>query len=495
MAATLFAMLSSPALIAQDHQRYDANWNSLAHHTQAPEWFRDAKFGIYFHWGVYSVPAFATEWYPRHMHQEGKKVFNHHVENYGHPSEFGYHDFIPMFKAEHFDADEWARLFESAGARFAGPVAEHHDGFAMWDSDATPWNAVDMGPKRDITGEISAAIRKRGMKLITTFHHARNLQRCVKDPNQDPDKPHSCKFCFDSHFQAFEGMPTITEDPKLKLLYGRMEEGEWLDRMWLGKLHEVMDRYQPDMIWFDSWLNYIPEDYRERFCADYLNRAKDWNKEVVIIRKQQDLPLSVSVEDFEKGRADRLTEACWLTDDTISRGSWSYTEGLKIKPAREVIHNLIDIVSKNGCMLLNISPKADGSIPEKQRQVLLEIGEWLQVNGEAIYDTRPHSRYGDGPTELANGGHFVKEVAYTVQDIRYTRSKDDLTAYAIVLGVPEPGSVITMPSIPAKPKGVTLLGSDADLEWQHGKGGLQVTMPKKAPNPTALVFRIQRTFE
>lgn len=486
-----FSAVSLTTTLRAQNEAYLANWKSLSSHNEAPEWFRDAKLGIYAHWGVYSVPAFSNEWYPRWMNFEGSKINKHHVEKYGPLDKFGYHDFVPMFKAEKFDADEWATLFHAAGARFAGPVAEHHDGFAMWDSDATPWNSMDMGPRRDITGELAAAVRKRGMKLVTTFHHERNHQRCPHPPGEPIPAGHRCN---DSHYPCFGNSPARSDDPMLKLLYGNMPEKEWLDRMWLGKLHEVMDRYQPDMIWFDSWLQCIPENYRMRFCADYLNRAHDWGKDVAIVRKQQDLPLGVSIEDFEKGRADRLTAECWLTDDTISRGSWSYTEGLEIKPTKELLHSLIDIVSKNGCMLLNISPMADGSIPENQKNVLLELGQWLKQNGEAIYETRPFSRYGEGPTKLEKGGHFIKEVAYNTQDIRYTRTKDDLTLYAMVLGVPEPGSTVTLTSVVYKPKNITLLGSDAKIAWEHTKEGIKITMPDKAPNNLAVAFRIDRSF-
>ena len=162
---------------ATESESYSADWESLAKHKASPEWFQNAKLGIYFHWGVYSVPAYGSEWYPRQMHFENHDIYRHHVETYGPPSEFAYHDFVPMFKAENFDAAEWADLFQKAGARFAGPVAEHHDGFSMWDSDATPWNAADMGPKKDITGLLAAELKKRDIKLITTFHHAKQLQR------------------------------------------------------------------------------------------------------------------------------------------------------------------------------------------------------------------------------------------------------------------------------------------------------------------------------
>lgn len=492
--------------VSQSQERYLPDWGSLAAHNEAPEWFRDAKFGIYFHWGVYSVPAFGNEWYPRWMHVEGYKhrgqydYYQHHLETYGHPSEFGYHDFVPMFKAEHFDAEEWALLFKAAGARFAGPVAEHHDGFSMWDSDVTPWNAMDMGPEVDITGELAREIRKRGMKLVTTFHHARNLQRYrdIAGEEQTREGVQVRQRFQLSHYPFLEGMPPSSDDPQLRLLYGNLPEEEWLERMWLGKLHEVMDLYQPEMIWFDSWLNEIPETYRQRFCADYLNRAKEWGKEVVIIRKQDDMPISVSIEDFEKGRMDRLTENVWLTDDTVSLGSWCYTKDLEIKPTRTVLHSLIDIVSKNGCLLLNISPMADGTIPDEQKQVLLEIGEWLYTSGEAIYETRPFSHFGEGPTRLAKGGGFIEEVEYTARDIRYTRSKDDRVLYAILLGWAGHGEEVLLESVDSRffqVKSIKLLGSDAEIEWKMVKEGLVLTLPESAPNEMALAFRIEKSFE
>ncbi len=272
----------------------------MSKHNEEPDWFKDAKLGIYFHWGVYSVPAFGNEWYPRTMHFLDSEVGKHHLENYGHPSEFGYHDFVPMFKAEHFDANEWADLFKKAGARFAGPVAEHHDGYSMWDSEVTPWNAMDTGPKRDITGELATALRQRDMKLITTFHHAKHLQRFDSLPDREGGQGYR-----NSHYPYFVGMPTRSTDPKLRMLYGNIPEQEWLEKVWFGKLNEVIDKYQPDIIWFDSWLDQIPEAYQQKFCATYLNKAQEWGKEVVIVRKQDDLPLDVSVDDLEKSTEEQ----------------------------------------------------------------------------------------------------------------------------------------------------------------------------------------------
>ena len=426
---------------------YKADWKDLNRHRAAPEWFRDAKFGIYFHWGVYSVPAFGNEWYPKWMHTKtGRRTYyQHHVETYGEPDKFGYHDFVPKFKAEHFDADEWAELFKKAGARYAGPVCEHHDGYSMWDSEVTPWNAADTGPKRDITGELEKAIRKRGMKFVTTFHHERTR----------------------TWYPRVEGWPTTSNDPKLRMLYMNIEE-ELFNKIFLAKLGEAIDKYQPDLIWFDGQMVQIEDPYHLRFLAYYFNNAKKWGRDVVVTTKKHQYPPEISVEDFEKGRANRLTEFCWLTDDTISMGSWCYTSNLEIKSTVKVLHDFIDIVSKNGCLLLNISPMADGTIPKVQRDVLEGMGRWLDVCGEAIYDTRPWLAFGEGPTRLSKGGGFVGHVTYTSRDIRYTRSKGGEALYAIALGWPKDGR-LTLTAVQvdnAEGGTVGLLGSDKGLSCE-----------------------------
>lgn len=404
-------------------QKFTPDWLSLSEHTESPEWFQDSKFGIYFHWGVYSVPAFGSEWYPRNMFLKDSDVYEHHLKTYGDPSEFGYHDFVPMFKTEHFDAKEWAELFKKAGARFAGPVAEHHDGFSMWASRVNPWNAQSRGPKRDIVGEMEKAVRRQGMRFFTSFHHAFN--------NQYPVDKYPTGF-----YPRVDGWPTASDDPELKLLYGNLPREEFLE-FWKEKLMEVVDGYLPDIIWFDFALGDIPEEVRREFLAYYLNRAAEGEKEVVITYKGEDLPREVGVEDFEKGRLDHLTDYTWLTDDTVSWGSWCYTQDLRIKSAETVLHTLIDIVSKNGVLLLNVSPRADGIIPQNQREVLEEIGAWLEINGEAIYKTRPWKSFGEGPTRLEREGSFVGRLDYTPQDIRFTCSKDKTSFYVITLGLPQ----------------------------------------------------------
>jgi len=463
-------------------------WESLAKHNEAPDWFRDAKYGIYFHWGVYSVPAFGSEWYPRNMHAKNRKEYKHHVETYGDPVTCGYDRFVPQFTAEKFDADEWAELFRKAGAKFAGPVAEHHDGFAMWASKLTPWNAKDMGPKRDITGEMAAAVRKRGMKFFTSFHHARNsLWQIEKNGRKS----------WTGHYQFVKtDFPAALDDPQRAILYGYMPRKQFLD-MWLGKLKEVIDQYQPDIMWFDSWLHEIPDEVQREYLAYYINTSRQRGQDVVVTFKQEDLPQTVGVLDLEKGRMNQLTDYTWLTDDTISKGSWCYTKDLQIKSTPQVLHVLIDIVSKNGQLVLNISPKADGTIPDVQKKVLLGIGKWLDTCGEAIYGTRPFAIFGEGPTRLKKGGGFTHRhggfLAYTGEDIRFTTKGDVI--YAILLGWPGQKAVIkalaAQPGVTvAKDATVRLLGVDRDLEWSHHKDGLTVQMPGKKPTEHAFALRI-----
>jgi alpha-L-fucosidase len=496
--ATIVGACSSQGKDKQpaNSSEYEANWESLSRHNEAPQWFQDAKFGIYFHWGVYTVPAYKTEWYPRWMHFPGHDINRHHIKTYGALYEFGYHDFVPMFKAEKFDASQWADLFEEAGAKFAGPVAEHHDGFSMWASKQTPWNAKDMGPKRDVTGELAKAIRAKGLKFITTFHHARNLQRYADDPKAEingGDASNPFRRFNLSHYPLIPGTAPNSNDPLLCQLYGKMPEALWLDQMWFGKLKEVIDNYQPDIIWFDSWLDQIPESYRLKFCAYYLNSAKKWDKEVVIVRKQMDLPLECSVDDLERSRKNKIEQKVWMTDEAISSSSWSYIEGLEIKKSRDLIHVLADIVSKNGVLLFNVSPKSDGTIPENQREVLLQMGDWLKQYGEAIYGTRSWYTFGEGPTKEPEG-HFrnreaFQKIKYSDRDFRFTQKGNNV--YVIQLGAAIPGTDVTLDSFSAdyKVKKVVALANQKEVKWKQNETGLTIEIPREQ-NEMAPVYKV-----
>lgn len=473
-----------------DKGPYKANYENMERHQESPDWYRDAKFGIYFHWGVYSVPESGHEWYPCNMHQIYDKkwgIHDYHMKTYGGPVKHPYDKFVPGLTGQNFDADEWADLFVKAGARFAGPVAEHHDGYSMWDSDVTPWNAADTGPKRDITGQLEKAIRKRDMKFITTFHHARNGIQPVSKKNRNKGWHYA---------GALIDYPEVLEDPDRAFLYGYMPRWRF-EQLWLAKLVEVIDTYKPDLIWFDSWLDRIAEHRREEFLAYYLNRAQQWGEDVVVTYKQQDLPMTIGLEDFERGRLNALSEHCWLTDDTITADrSWCYVKDVPLKTTEYLVHVLADIVSKNGCLLLNIAPKANGTIPDDQRRILLEMGDWLKVNGEAIYETRPWKIFGEGPTLLEKSGGFVEELSYTSRDFRYTQSKDGNTVYVIMLGRPDSDKV-TVKSLASgseymdsKIASINLIGSGKKIKWDQDKDGLHMNFPKTAKGEHAFVWKV-----
>lgn len=460
---------------AQESKKYKADWKSLAQHDEIPEWLRDAKFGIYLHWGVYSVPAYNNEHYIQHMHNTSEYAklgtHNRHVAVYGPLSEFGYHDFIPMFKGENFDPDAWADLFVKGGARFAGPVAEHHDGFAMWDSDVTPFNAVDMGPKRDIVGELEKAIRARGLKFFTSLHHELNYTNVQIEPGWE------------------------AADPKYAKLYGStMPEEEW-QQMWLDKCLEVVDKYHPDIIYHDAWLEQVDQHNLKTYLAHYFNTAEARGQDVTVTSKGGDIPADVGMDDHENSNPESISEKPFLSDYSIGTGfsfSWGYTEGMEIRSAKDIVHTLIEIVSNNGQMLLNLSPKSDGTIPDDQKQVVTKIGMWLWTFGESIYGTRPFTVSGE---KTAKG-----------KRVHYTQKGDNV--YAIFLdwpGGPEEKkttadmdvllSELNKKSLPGKVKAVTLLGLKKleDIPFEMDRDGLTITIPAKTrvPSEIAHVFRIE----
>jgi len=410
--------------------KYEPTWPSLREYKEVPKWLRDGKFGIYTHWGPYAVHAYGenTTWYSHGMYMdEDSEAREHFEEKFGElTTEFGYKDLIPLFTAEKFDADEWAELFKKSGARFAGPVAEHHDGFAMWDTKYSDWNAAKMGPKRDVVGELEKAIKKRDMKFVTAFHHAANW------------------FFFPVWDETYD-----TGDPQYSGLYGQPHEpGAKRNRAfideWYGKIIEVINNYSPDFIWFDFALDEIPEGYVKDFLAYYYNHAAVKGKEVVVTYKGHDLVPGTGVRDLELGQEPRITYHEWITDSTVDdRGAWGFAEDLIFKPPNRVVDNLIDRVSKNGYLLLNVGPKPDGTIPDEARELLLEVGEWLEVNGEAIYETSPWFIAGEGPTNLGEStdiGFNESDIVYTSEDIRFTVKDDNL--YATFLAWPGEEAVI-----------------------------------------------------
>ena len=467
MSVLLLLLVASMTVSAQE--AYTPDWESLSRHTAVPEWMRDAKFGIYCHWGVYSVPAYGNEQYYYYMHRDSTSAdflmngHNRHIALYGPLSDFGYHDFIPMFRAEHFDADAWAELFRESGARFAGLVAEHHDGFSMWDSRHTPFNARNMGPKRDIVGELEQAIKARGMKFFTSLHHENNYTYVKIKPE----------------WAAY--------DPEYAKLYGcLMPHEQWL-RMWLDKCVEVVDKYSPDIVYFDAWMDQIPERYKLDFLAHYFNHARQTGQEVLFTYKYEEFPRSIGMLDHEMSNPREIDPVPWLSDITISTGyhrSWGYVKGMELSTHKDIIHKLIEVVSNNGQLLLNLSPMADGTIPQDQRDVVANVGVWLWSYGESIYGTRPFAV----PGEVTEEGHRV----------HYTRRGNEV--YAIFLDWPGAETSIRLKSLTpdrleGKVASATLLSVKRNydcLTEELPDGGILLSIPRGArlPSDVAQVVRL-----
>ncbi|WP_187388185.1 alpha-L-fucosidase [Seonamhaeicola marinus] len=454
---------------------------------QIPEWYKDAKLGYWCHWGVYSVPSFAgdhaAEWYGRWMYnvddgsgrdkgesfeKRGLKTAAYHKEHFGDPSEFGYKDFIPMFKADKWDANEWADLFANGGAKFFVFMAMHHDNFCMWDSENQPFNSVNMGPQRDFTAEMKKAVKARGMHFGVSNHSAWNGQ-----------------FFEFNHRNGFDGLKVENQ-----ALYGNGKVDTLAVERWWKTSTELANKYQPDLYYFDwGWnLNAFTEQHRKNFLEHYYNKAIEWKKGVfpnpnvvVNYKNRKKLPIGSAVLDLERGGMKNIEPLLWQNDTSLGLRSWSYAPDEEYRSANQVIDMLMDIISKNGVLLLNIGPKADGSIPDEAKIPIQEIGKWLKVNGEAVYATRPWDIYGEGPT-IPNEKMHGDQVEYTANDIRFTKSKDNKTLYITFLGYPKKPVVKSLSNLElSNLKKAILLSSGEDLKFKKTTLGLEFEIPESLP--------------
>jgi alpha-L-fucosidase len=467
---------------------YRPDWESLQNY-EVPEWYKDAKFGIFIHWGVYAVPAFGNEWYPRNMYEPGFEAYKHHIATYGPQDKFGYKDFIPMFEAEHFDPAAWAELFKKSGAKYVVPVAEHHDGFAMYDSGLSEWTAAKMGPHRDVIGELSKAVRDVGLHFGVSSHRVehdffmgvgRKIQSDVNDPQ----------------YAAFYG-PAQTGVIKWGTPVANdftYVSSAWTND-WLARSAELVKKYHPDIVYFDWWIGQASiRPNLARFAAFYYNSSLKYGDHVGVINyKDYAMQEHAGVLDLERGQLGDIRPLYWQTDTSVSNKSWGYIKDDTFKSAEFVVHQLIDIVSKNGNLLLNIGPRADGTIPEEVQHVLLDVGGWLNVNGDAIYGTRPWRTYGEGPTKVAAGSfHDTDTARYTAEDFRFTTKADAL--YVIGLAWPTNGEVVIRSLATTAGSQsvqiVSLLGNDAKTKFEQRPDGLHVQLPAQPPANYAYVLRL-----
>jgi alpha-L-fucosidase len=468
----LLSVITVQQLYSQE--KYEATWGSLKKY-QVPDWFRDVKFGIFIHWGVYSVPAFGSEWYPREMYRKGKKEFDHHVKTYGLHNKFGYKDFIPMFKAEKFNAAQWVDLFKKSGAKYIVPVAEHHDGFAMYKTALSKWNSVAMGPKRDVLGELATEIKKQGLIFGLSSHRIEHwfFMNGGRQFDSDVLDPANVSFYGPAREESETPTPEFMND-------------------WLLRCTELVDNYKPQLFWFDWWIEQPAMDpYRKSFASYYYNKGLDWNKGVVLNYKNISFPDEAAVLDLERGKLAGIRKLAWQTDDAIGNHSWGYAAGNTFKSAQYVITNLIDIVSKNGNLLLNIGPRSDGTITDEETQTLLGTGKWLDINGEAIYSSRPWKIFGEGPTESASGSFSDQKKPYTPKDIRFTVKGE--TLYAIAMGQPLTNTMINALGQKAGNGSIAtidMIGSTEKISWKQEADALVIKPSKTYPSENAVVYRI-----
>jgi alpha-L-fucosidase len=479
-----------PLVTSAASQKYIATADSLTNYS-VPEWYQDAKFGIWAHWGVYSVPAYggthAAEWYPKHMYDisNANWHYEHHKKTYGPNTEFGYKDFIPMFKAEKFDPGAWMDLAVDSGAKFYTVVAQHCDGFAMYDSAHTKWDVVDMGPKRDICGDLLGAAKKRGLRTGLSNHFACNY------------------FFYDGNHKDGGDVTPETYD-----LYSNGNGvDEWFLERWRNRSYEMVNKYQPDLLYFDwgvntdeGFIGQMPE-----FAAYFYNQAIENGRGtygapgvVLNYKGNKWLPKGSVVQDIERGRRDTVGKMTWQTDTSISKHSWSYSVKDDYWSSDELIDTLVDVVSKNGVLMLNFGPKADGTIPEEYSSRLLDIGSWLKVNGEAIYATRPYMIHGEGPTSQKD--KTIKELhhdgwQFTSKDIRFTRSKDNKTLYIIALACPDNGELVVKSMAKGKfdaggIQSISEVGSGFLSKWKQTEDGLKLSLPSKPATEHAHAFRV-----
>lgn len=452
---------------------------------QCPEWFRDAKLGIWAHWGPQAVPM-AGDWYARHLYEEGHRQYEHHLQNFGHPTKTGYKDIIPLWKAERWDPDRLMALYKKAGARYFVSMGVHHDNFDLWNSRHHRWNAVEMGPKRDVVGEWQKAAQNLGLRFGVSEHLGASFTWFQSSRRAD-------------NTGDLAGVRYDGTDPKYEDLYHRAtppEDRGWYTknarwhRTWFRRIKDLVDQYGPDLLYTDGGLPF--EDVGRSLVAHLYNAnagRHGGNTEAVYNCKQESE--GKWVQDVERGVMAGILSDPWQTDTSI--GDWYYNKDWQYRRADWVIQMLVDIVSKNGNLLLNVVQRPDGSLDPEAEQVLEEMAAWIAINGEAIYGTRPWRVYGEGP-ERAEGGGFKEDFDYTARDIRFT-TKGDKTLYAIALGWPEEGkitirSLARLPETTGAVRDVQLLGHAGRLEWTHDAEGLTVELSAGKPCDYAVALEI-----
>jgi alpha-L-fucosidase len=452
-----------------------------------PEWFHDAKFGIWAHWGPQSVPM-EGDWYARKMYQPGDPDYEDHLTRWGHPSTNGWKDIIPLWKAENWDPDKLMELYKKAGARYFVSMASHHDNFFLWNSKLHHWNSVQMGPHRDVVAEWQKAAQKNGLPFGVSEHLGASFTWFQTSHGADKDGP-------------LAGVPYDGANPQWQDLYHSLAEpgdnywGYSINRrwqqQWFNEIKELVDNYKPDLLYTDGGAAFGNEVGWSQIANFYnVNAAAHGGKcEAVYTCKQ---PSDGRwVHDYERGVNAGIDPYPWQCDTSIS--DWFYNRHWKYQPLSWVVHMLVDIVSKNGNLLLNVVQRPDGSLDPEVETMLHQLGDWTAVNGEAIYGTRPWLVYGEG-TVKASGGSFKEDFQYSARDIRFTTKGK--TLYAIALGWPEDGQLViqslakTADPAQNKIEKVELLGHSGQLKFDQTADGLVVELPGEKLSDLTCSLRI-----
>jgi alpha-L-fucosidase len=455
---------------------------------QYPEWFRDAKFGIWSHWGPQAVPR-QGDWYARRMYQENDPAYKYHVEHYGHPSEFGYKDIIPLWKAEKWDPEKLMALYKKAGARYFVSMGSHHDNFFLWNSNIHRWNAVKMGPQKDVVGLWQKAAQAQGLKFGVSEHLGASFT-WFQDAHKSDSKGLKAGVPYDGANPAYSDLYHAATTPDDK---GWLTNNLVFQIEWFSSIKELIDNYHPDLLYSDSRMPF--EDVGRSLIAHYYNQDITRNNGAVnVVYTCKQVSGGKWAEDLERGVKDTLNPFPWQTDTSI--GDWYYRTGQKYKTANEIIQMLVDIVSKNGNLLLNVVQTPEGDLEPDMLKILDELAIWIAANGEGIYGTRPWKTFGEVSAESKafKKGRFNENYQFNSKDIRFA-TKDGIL-YAFCLGTPVEDIVIKSLSKNSKftenpVSSVKMLGSDQRIRWSQTETGMVIKNPVKLPEWQVIGFKIE----
>lgn len=459
---------------------------------QYPDWFRDAKFGIWSHWGPQAVPR-QGDWYAKNMYIQGSHQNKYHVATYGTPSKFGYKDILPLWKAEKWNPEELMALYRKAGAKYFVTMGSHHDNFFLWNSKVHKWNSVNIGPKKDVVGLWQKAAKKEGLRFGVSEHLAASFNWFQASHNADKTGP-------------FAGVPYDGRDQKYEDLYhfpaDSADVKEWLTnnpkyhKQWLEYVNELIDNYHPDLLYSDSKVPF--GDIGKTMVAHYYNQDIIKNKgKLQAVYTPKEPSEGKWAQDVERGVLDSISPFPWQTDTSI--GDWYYRTGQKYKSANEIAQLLVDIVSKNGNLLINVVQTPEGDLEPDVVKIVTEIGDWIKLNGEGIYGTRPWKIYGEGPSTIKSNqqkgtfGGLTDTRDYQSADIRYTTKDGHIFAFCLntsegtvrinALGKSSKYTDKTIAS-------VGLLGSRQKLKWTQENGALVIIFPSDRPEWMVTGFKI-----